>query len=180
MVRRVRGKQGGHCRQKLRKHRQATTITARLQEFAVDEKVIIDIDSGIQDGSPHPRFQGIEGVVIDTRLFSRKERDEKTRRRDKEQIEAIKKEYRTKIINLKNLRAQELSKILYSSKAGSNVIDIETGEVLVEEGFLPVDGLEVRRNNVLMAFSLLLLLIGVSVALLGFRTRSGHQRKSEA
>ena len=51
-------------------------------------------------------------------------------------------------------------------------------EVLVEEVSLLADGLdvislEVRRNNVLMALSLLLLLIGVSVALFGFRTRRG-------
>ncbi|MBN1292409.1 MAG: DNA-directed RNA polymerase subunit beta [Candidatus Latescibacteria bacterium] len=77
---------------------------------------------------------GIDGVVIDTRLFSRKERDEKTRRRDKDLIDLIKKEYRVKIANLKDLRAQELSKILYSSKAGSNVIDIDTGEIIVEAG----------------------------------------------
>jgi len=40
---------------------------------------------------------GIDGVVIDTSIFSRKERDEKTRRADKERIEIIKKEYKEKI-----------------------------------------------------------------------------------
>jgi hypothetical protein len=54
-------------------------------------------------------------------------------------------------------------------------------EVLAQEGFLPSEGLdvvslEVRRNKVLMVFGLLLLLIGASVALFGFRTR----RKDEA
>jgi len=63
MVRRVRGKQGGHCRRKLRKHRETTTITARLQTFEVGDKVVIDIDPSTQDGMPHPRFQGVEGVV---------------------------------------------------------------------------------------------------------------------
>ena len=77
---------------------------------------------------------GIEGVVIDTRLFSRKERDEKTRHYDKEAIESIKKEFREKIENVKNLRTQELTKILYSSKAGSNIINIDNGEIAVESG----------------------------------------------
>lgn len=58
-------------------------------------------------------------------------------------------------------------------------------EVLAEEGLLPSEGLEVitlrvRRNNVLIVFSLLSLLIGVSVALFAFRTRSGPRRKAEA
>ena len=53
-------------------------------------------------------------------------------------------------------------------------------EVLAGEGFLPSEGLnvvslEVRANKVLMVFSLLLLLIGIAVALFGFRTRRGNQ-----
>ena len=58
-------------------------------------------------------------------------------------------------------------------------------EVLAEEGSLPseslgVINLEVRRNKVLMVFGLFLLLIGVSVALFGFNTRSGNQGKDRA
>ena len=77
---------------------------------------------------------GIEGVVIDTRLFSRKERDEKTRHRDKEAIESIKNQFNEKIDSVKMLRTQELTKILYSSKSGSNVINIDTGEIYLEDG----------------------------------------------
>lgn len=50
-------------------------------------------------------------------------------------------------------------------------------EVLVEKGFLPSEGLEVtslevRRNSVLLVFSLLLLLVAVSVAVFLLRTRN--------
>ncbi|HUT63725.1 MAG TPA: DNA-directed RNA polymerase subunit beta, partial [Anaerolineae bacterium] len=77
---------------------------------------------------------GIDGVVIDTSIFSRKERDEKTRRADKERIEIIKKEYKEKIERFSNLRNQILTKILYSSKAGSDIINTETGTKVVESG----------------------------------------------
>ncbi len=77
---------------------------------------------------------GVEGVVIDTRVFSRKERDEKTRKRDKEAIEKIKVEYGEKIANVKALRTQELTKVLYSSKAGSDIIDKENGTVVLDKG----------------------------------------------
>jgi len=77
---------------------------------------------------------GVEGVVIDTGIFSRKERDEKTRKSDKESIEKIKKEYREKIDNIRELRTQELIKVLYSSKSGSDIVDTETGTVILVSG----------------------------------------------
>jgi DNA-directed RNA polymerase subunit beta len=77
---------------------------------------------------------GIEGVIIDTRIFSRKERDEKTRRADKEAIEKIKREYREKILQVQVLRSQVLTKILYASKAGSDIYDLDTRTKLVEAG----------------------------------------------
>jgi len=77
---------------------------------------------------------GIEGVVIDTRIFSRKERDEKTRKADKEAIEKAKKEYREKIALVKKLRSRVLTEILYSHKAGSDIFDIESRSIVVEAG----------------------------------------------
>ncbi|MDP2982615.1 MAG: DNA-directed RNA polymerase subunit beta [Candidatus Latescibacter sp.] len=77
---------------------------------------------------------GIEGVVIDTRIFSRKERDEKTRRVDKDAIEKIRREFQEKIKRLKDLRTQEMSKVLYSVKAGSDIVDTDTGQVVIEAG----------------------------------------------
>jgi len=77
---------------------------------------------------------GIEGVIIDTRVFSRKERDEKTRKTDKEKIDKIKKKFQEKIKLVSDMKTRVLTKILYSSKAGSNIIDMETGTVIQEEG----------------------------------------------
>jgi len=51
----------------MRKHRERTTVNAILQEFELGEKVVIDIDSSIQDGMPHPRFQGKSGEVVGKR-----------------------------------------------------------------------------------------------------------------
>ncbi len=77
---------------------------------------------------------GIEGVVIDTRLFSRKERDEKTRRADKDAIEKIKRDFQEKIRKIKDLRGLEMARLLYTSKAGSDIVDIDTGVVVIESG----------------------------------------------
>ena len=77
---------------------------------------------------------GIEGVIIDTCVFSRKERDERTRKTDKEAIEKLKKEYREKVSQVMGLRSQVLTKILYSSKSGSDIVDIETRTIVVETG----------------------------------------------
>jgi len=77
---------------------------------------------------------GIEGVIIDTRLFSRKERNKDTRYSDKEYIEKIKKEFQEKINYVRKLKTQELTKTLYSSKSGSEIIDIETGTIVLESG----------------------------------------------
>jgi len=77
---------------------------------------------------------GIEGVVIDTQVFSRKERDEKTRHADKELIEKLKNDFNERIYRVKELRAQELIKILYSCKAGSDIVNTDTGQVILEAG----------------------------------------------
>ncbi len=63
MVKRTRGNRGGHSRQKLRKHREKTTINDLLKEFSPGDRVVVDIDSSVQDAMPHPRYQGREGVV---------------------------------------------------------------------------------------------------------------------
>lgn len=67
MVKRVRGNRGGHSRQQLRKHREKTTVNKLLQNFREGEKVIIDINSEVQDAMPHPRYQGREGIVLKQR-----------------------------------------------------------------------------------------------------------------
>jgi len=77
---------------------------------------------------------GIEGVIIDTHMFSRKERDEKTRKADKEAIEKVKREYQEKIQHVRELRSDVLTKILYTGKAASDIVDIDTRATVVEAG----------------------------------------------
>lgn len=66
MVNRVRGKRGGHSRG-LRKHREKTTVNSILREFKDGATVVITIDSAVQGGSPHPRYQGKVGKIVKKR-----------------------------------------------------------------------------------------------------------------
>jgi large subunit ribosomal protein L21e len=63
MVKRNRGKRGGHSRSQLSKHREKTTVNQILTQYETGDRVIIDIDSSTQAAMPHPRYQGNEGVV---------------------------------------------------------------------------------------------------------------------
>ncbi len=67
MVRRNRGKRGGHSRQKLSRHREKTTVNQLLRKYEVGDRVIIDINSSVQDAMPHPRYQGREGEITAVR-----------------------------------------------------------------------------------------------------------------
>jgi len=67
MVKRVRGNRGGHSRQQLSRHREKTTVNTLLKKFKEGDKVIIDLNSEIQDNMPHPRFQGYPGTVVGKR-----------------------------------------------------------------------------------------------------------------
>jgi large subunit ribosomal protein L21e len=67
MVKRNRGKRGGHSRQQLSKHREKTTVNQLLQQFEAGDRVVVDIDSSVQDAMPHPRYQGKQGVVAKRR-----------------------------------------------------------------------------------------------------------------
>ncbi len=42
-------------------------VSRAIQEFDVGTMVNIDLDSGIQKGMPHPKFQGRTGKVIGSR-----------------------------------------------------------------------------------------------------------------
>ena len=67
----VRKTAGFHrkTRHKLRKWRSRTppvTISRMLQILHVGDRVVIDIHPSIQNGRPHPRFNGRVGVVVGT------------------------------------------------------------------------------------------------------------------
>ncbi|HIJ98843.1 TPA: 50S ribosomal protein L21e [archaeon] len=43
------------------------SIADALQEFKLDEKVVIDLNAAVHKGMPHPRFQGQIGRVVEKR-----------------------------------------------------------------------------------------------------------------
>lgn len=57
-------------RYKLRKtvrEKGLSPISRAIQEFASGDTVNIDLDPGIQEGMPHPKFQGRTGKVVGQR-----------------------------------------------------------------------------------------------------------------
>ena len=55
---------------------------------------------------------GMKGVVVKTRVFSRKERTEDAKKQEKVEIAAIRKKYSRKIIDITNLRNQKIGELL--------------------------------------------------------------------
>ncbi|MFC1584728.1 DNA-directed RNA polymerase subunit beta [Fibrobacterota bacterium] len=76
---------------------------------------------------------GMQGVVIDTLVFSRKERDKKTKKSDKDAIEDLKNQYSAKIQNVIQARDKKLIELLAKTKA-KEIRDGSTDEVLVASG----------------------------------------------
>ncbi len=56
-------------RSKLRKrvrNKGMSPISKSLQSFNVGDRAAIEIDPSIHRGQPHPRFQGLSGVILGT------------------------------------------------------------------------------------------------------------------
>jgi len=88
---------------------------------------------------------GMKGVVIKTRVFSRKERTEEAKKREKNEIAQIKKKFNKMIIDITNLRNQKLNELLTGktsrlvrSQADSSVL-IRSGHKYKEEFFNDFD-----------------------------------------
>ncbi len=76
---------------------------------------------------------GLEGVVIDSKVFSRKERDRKTKKRDKEVVAGLESEAADRIKEIKKTRDTMLADTLQGEVSGE-LIDFETNTVLVKKG----------------------------------------------
>jgi len=74
----------------------------------------------------------MDGVVVDTKLFSRKPRDERTRRRDQERIAEIRKEGEERIRRIKEDRDRFLRELLKGRRSG--VWKDADGNLIVGEG----------------------------------------------
>lgn len=55
-------------RQKLTKHtRGKDTVSKHLKDFDTGDNVLIQVDSAVHEGMPHPRFHGKHGEVVGSR-----------------------------------------------------------------------------------------------------------------
>ena len=61
---------------------------------------------------------GVRGVIVETRVFSRKERDKKAKDKDREKIETIRREFNTEILNLTRARNAKLEELLIGETSG--------------------------------------------------------------
>lgn len=78
---------------------------------------------------------GMYGIVINTKLFSRKKKDAKTRKEDKKVIEDLDVKFEKDLQGLKNMLAEELYSILRGHKA-KEVRNIGQDQILYQEGAL--------------------------------------------
>ncbi len=73
---------------------------------------------------------GLKGVVIDTKLFSRKKRDAKTKRQDKKLIDQLDKWLESEKLALKKLRNKRLIRVL-DGQVSAGMRDLATGKTIV-------------------------------------------------
>ncbi len=73
---------------------------------------------------------GLKGIVIDTKLFSRKKRDAKTKRQDKKKTEEVDQWLATEKQRIRKLRDRKLIKIV-DRQYSAGIRDIETGKVVI-------------------------------------------------
>ena len=76
---------------------------------------------------------GMHGIVVDTKLFSRKNKDSATRKEDKKKVDKIEKELKKRIEILNELRNDKLYSILLSKKA-NEIISLDGGKKILKSG----------------------------------------------
>lgn len=76
---------------------------------------------------------GMSGVVIDTKLMSRKKQTKKTKQQDREKIEDLEKDIGSKSQSIVKQRNKLLAEILVGEKSGL-IMDADTKKVIVDQG----------------------------------------------
>jgi len=82
---------------------------------------------------------GIQGIVVDVRVFSRREarsRSKEEKTKELKEIAVIDKEYDSQIDKIKEERNRKLSRILVGKKVTSSLLDDSTGAVLIPQNKL--------------------------------------------
>ena len=76
---------------------------------------------------------GLKGIVIDTRIYSRKERDKRSKKKDKKIIDELRLAITRQISEIEKARLDKLTDIL-ADTATKAITNSHTGEVVVPEG----------------------------------------------
>ncbi|MFP4163514.1 MAG: DNA-directed RNA polymerase subunit beta [Chitinispirillaceae bacterium] len=76
---------------------------------------------------------GLKGVVIDTRIYSRKERDKRSKKKDKMRIDELKAEITKEINEIEKVRLDRLAHFL-TDQITNEINNFHTGEVIIPEG----------------------------------------------
>ncbi len=76
---------------------------------------------------------GLKGVVVDAHVYSRKDRDKRSKKKDKDRIDALKIEIAEEITRIEDLRIEKLSAILEDS-ISREITNYHTGDVIVPAG----------------------------------------------
>ncbi len=80
---------------------------------------------------------GVEGIVVNAKIFSRKGQKSKTKEElqaENKEIERIREEYEKRVSNVKNEREERLFKLLSGAKLSASLLSDETGSTLIAEG----------------------------------------------
>ncbi len=80
---------------------------------------------------------GVEGIVVDVKMFQRKESKPKTReerRKELKEIDTIKESYQERINGLRRERLQKISGLVLGQKLSEDLVDEVLGEVLIKAG----------------------------------------------
>ena len=76
---------------------------------------------------------GLKGVVIDTRVYFRKERDKRSKKKDKKRIDELKEEITREILEVEKVRLERLVEILADTQS-CEISNTHTGEVILSAG----------------------------------------------
>ncbi len=76
---------------------------------------------------------GLKGIVIDTHVYSRKDRDKRSKKKDKERIDAVKDEITRQIIDIEKLRIDKMGDVLEGT-ATKEIINAHTGDIIIPKG----------------------------------------------
>jgi DNA-directed RNA polymerase subunit beta len=76
---------------------------------------------------------GLKGVVVDTRVYFRKERDKRSKKKDKKRIDELKDEITKEIQEIEKVRFERLAEYLTDTISGE-ITNSHTGEIITSAG----------------------------------------------